>query len=150
MEAVREANINVVCNWRLPVLRELNERAISIEEVREAVKEMKSGKAQGLDGFPVERLKKGGIAMLEWLVRMLNASLDMGVVPMDWRCACTVPLYKGKCECSNSRGISMLSVVGKQYGRVLIKRVGAGTECAIVQEQCGLGRLMGVWTKCLL
>ena len=53
------------------------------------------------------------------------------VVPMDWRGACTVPLYKGQGDnyvFSNSRGISLLSVVGKLYGRVLIKRVGAGTE----------------------
>ena len=34
-----------------------------------------------------------------------------------------------KCECSNSRGISLLSVVGKLFGGVLIKRVRAGTEC---------------------
>ena len=51
--AVREANINVVGNWRMPVLVDLNKRAISLEEVREAVNEMKSGKAPGLDGFPV-------------------------------------------------------------------------------------------------
>ena len=38
---------------------------------------MKSGKAQGLDGFPVEYLKKGGMAVLEWLVRLLNLSFDM-------------------------------------------------------------------------
>ena len=31
----------------------------------------------------------------------------------------------------------MLSVVGKLYGRVLIKRVRALTECAIGQEQSG-------------
>ena len=30
-----------------------------------------------------------------------------------------------------------LSVVGKLFGRVLIKRVRAGTECAIGEEQCG-------------
>ena len=30
-----------------------------------------------------------------------------------------------------------MSVVGKLYGRVLIKRVIAGTECAIGEEQCG-------------
>ena len=56
---------------------------------------------------------------------------------MDWRGACIVPLYKGKgdnCECSNSRGISFLSVVGKLLGRVLIKRVRAGTECAIANR----------------
>ena len=67
---------------------------------------MKSGKVPGLDGFPVECLKKGGIAVLEWQVSLLNLSFYMGVVPMDRRGACIVPLYKLKgdrCECSNSR-----------------------------------------------
>ena len=51
-----------------------------------------------------------------------------------------MPLYKGKgdkCECSNSRGISLLSVLVKLFSRVLIKRVRAGAECAIGEEQCG-------------
>ena len=102
--------------------------------------EIKSIKAPGLDGFPVECLKKGGMAVLEWLVRLLNASFDIEVVNMDWHGACIVPLYKWKdhkCECSNSRGISLLSVVGKLFGRVLIKRVKAGTESSIGKEQCG-------------
>ena len=93
---VREANINVVGNFRMLVLGDLNERAILLEEVGEAVNEIKSGKDSGLDGFPVECLKKAGMAVLEWLVRLLNLSFDMGVVPMDWRGACIVPLYKGK------------------------------------------------------
>ena len=54
---VREANINVSGDRRMLLLRELNQRAISIEEVRETVNEMKSGKAPGLDGFQVECLK---------------------------------------------------------------------------------------------
>ena len=54
----REANINVVGNWRMPMLGDLNERAISLEEVGEVVNEMKSGKAPGLDGFPVEMFKE--------------------------------------------------------------------------------------------
>ena len=59
---------------------------------------------------------------------------------MDWHDACIVPLYKGKgdkCEYSNSKGISLSSVVGKLYGRVLIKTVRAGTECAIGKKQYG-------------
>ena len=38
----------------------------------------------------------GGMAVLEWLARLLNLSFDMGAVPMDWRGASIVPLYKGK------------------------------------------------------
>ena len=58
--------------------------------------EMKSGKAPGLNGFPVECLKKGGMVVLEWIVFVLNLSFDIGVVPMDWRCACIVPCTKGR------------------------------------------------------
>ena len=36
----------------------------------------------------MECLKKGGMAVLEWLVRLLNLSFDMGVVPMYCRAAC--------------------------------------------------------------
>ena len=51
----------------MPVLGDLNERAISLEEVGVGVNEMKSGKAPGLDGLPVECLKKGGMPVLERL-----------------------------------------------------------------------------------
>ena len=60
-----------------------------MEEVGEAVNEIKSGKAPMLDGFPVECLNKGGMAVLEWLTRLLNLSFDMGVVPIYWRGDCT-------------------------------------------------------------
>ena len=55
-----------------------------------------------------------------WLVRLLNLNFDMGFVRLDWRGACKVALYKGKgdkYELSNSRGISLLRVVGKLFGR---------------------------------
>ena len=66
----------------------------------------------------------------------MSVSFSIGVdwvVPMDWHGACRVPISKGKGDkhaCSNSRGISVLSVIGKLHDRVLIKRVEAGTECA--------------------
>ena len=60
---------------RMPVIGDLNEKAISLEEVREAVNVMKSVKAIGLDGFPVECLKKCGMAVLKWLVRLLNGQV---------------------------------------------------------------------------
>ena len=67
--------------------------------------------------------------MLESQVRLLNLNIDMGVVPMDYLDACIVPLYKGKgdiCECSNSRAICLLIVVGKLYGIIIIKK---GRQC---------------------
>ena len=40
------------------MLEDLNERAISLEEVRKVVNEMKSGKAPGVVGSPVKCLKR--------------------------------------------------------------------------------------------
>ena len=53
-EDVRKPNINISADWRMPVLVELNERATSIEELREAVNEKKCGKPPRFNGFPVE------------------------------------------------------------------------------------------------
>ena len=122
------------------VMRGFDDSFITAEEVQEAVREMKAGKAAGLDGCVVECLKCGGVIIIEWLVRMLNVCFESGRVPMDWVSACIVPLYKGKgdrYECTSYRGISLLSVVGKVYGRVLIKRVRGSTEGMIGDEQCG-------------
>ena len=57
----------------------MNVKAISLGDEKEAVNEKKSGKAPGLDEFRVECLNKGGMVVLEWLVRLrlLNVSFDM-------------------------------------------------------------------------
>ena len=54
--------------------------------------------------------------------------------------AIIVPIYKGKGdrnECKNYRGISLLSIPGKVYGRILIEKVRSLTERLIGEEQCG-------------
>ena len=48
---IREVNINVVGNRQLPVLGDLNERAVSLEEVGEAVNEIRSVRLQGWTDF---------------------------------------------------------------------------------------------------
>ena len=57
-----------------------------------------------------------------------------------------VPIYKGKgerTECKNYRGISMLSIGGKVYGRVLVDRVVKETEGRISDEQGGFRKGRG-------
>ncbi len=62
--------------------------------------------------------------VVEWLVRLLNACFLSSMVPIDWTSTCVVPLCKGKggkYECTSFRGISLLIVAGKVYGKVLIE-----------------------------
>ena len=42
-----------------------------------AVNEINAGKALGKNGFPVERLKKGGVTVFEWSMRPLNKCFDL-------------------------------------------------------------------------
>ena len=135
-----EANVVAVGGVEVPVFGEENDREITKEEVDRALKETKVGKAAGTDGVRAEMLKKGGITVVEWIVRLLNICFMFSLVPFDWVCACIVPLFKGKgdkYECSNYRGISLLSVVGKVYGRILINRIRDMTVNAIMDVQGG-------------
>ena len=115
----READIVAVEGVQVPVMGEKNEREITIEEVKRALNETKGGKAPGMDGVRVEMLKEKAVTVLEWLVRLFNICFMLSIVSVDWVIACMVPLSKGKgdvYECSNFRGISLSSVVGKVYG----------------------------------
>ena len=94
----------------------------------------------------MEMLKEEGVIVLEWLVRVFNICFMLSIVLVDWGIACMVPLYKGKGdvhECSNFRGISLLSVVGKVYSRVLINRIRDKTENVITEVQGGFRRGRG-------
>ena len=70
----------------------------------------------------------------------------LSLVPVNWVIACMVPLCKCKGyvhECSNFRGISLLSLVGKGYGRILINRIRDKTENVIAVVQSGSKRGRG-------
>ena len=116
------------------------------EGVKRSLNETKGGKTPGMDGVRAEMLKEGGVTALEWLVRVFNICFMLSIVPMNWVIACMVALYKGKgdvLQCSNFRGISLLSLVGKVYGRVLINRIRDKMENVIVKVQSGFRRGRG-------
>ncbi len=67
-------------------------------------------------------------------------------MPDDWKKAITVPLYKGKGsrnECGSYRGISLLSVPGKVYERILTKRLREVKEGRVSEEQGGFRKGRG-------
>ena len=69
----------------------------------------------------------------------MYASLKVKV-PNDWMRAIIVPIYKGKGnrrECKNYRGISLLSIPGKVFGRILIEKIRSLTDGLIGEEHCG-------------
>ncbi|KAK3518664.1 hypothetical protein QTP70_007151 [Hemibagrus guttatus] len=78
------------------------------DEVRKALKRMKSGKAVGPDDIPVEVWKCLGEAAVEFLASLFNRVLESERMPEEWRRSVLVPIFKNKGDvqsCSNYRGI---------------------------------------------
>ncbi|KAK3525604.1 hypothetical protein QTP70_000427 [Hemibagrus guttatus] len=82
------------------------------DEVRKALKRMKSGKAVGPDDIPVEVWKCLGEAAVEFLASLFNRVLESERMPEEWRRSVLVPIFKNKGDvqsCSNYRGIKLMS-----------------------------------------
>ena len=116
----------------LPELEEL-------DELSEALGSLASGKAPGKDGIPAEVLKCCKEPLITELHEILCLCWSERVVPQDMRVANVVTLYKNKgdrSDCSNYRGISLLSVVGKVFARVVLKRLQVLAEQIYPESQC--------------
>ncbi|VDP14075.1 unnamed protein product [Heligmosomoides polygyrus] len=108
------------------------------EEVRSAIEKMKLGKAAGPDGVPVEAWKVLGNCGVNWLTQFFNRVTIEGKMPDDWRNSIIVPLFKHKgdaSECSNYRGIELISHTMKDYERLVDSRL--REMVTISQEQWG-------------
>ncbi|KAK3540202.1 hypothetical protein QTP70_028393 [Hemibagrus guttatus] len=125
---------------------------ITQAEVTEVVQQLLSGKAPGVDEIHPEYLKSLDVVGLSWLTRLCNIAWRSGTVPLDWVTGVVVPLFKkgDRRVCSNYRGITLLSLPGKVYSRVLERRVRPLVEPQIQEEQCGFrpsrGRLDQLYT----
>ena len=104
---------------------------ISVVEVFEAIKEIKTGKAPGIDGVSGSILKHLGDRISERLTLVFNHLLENGVWPQVWTQALLVPIYKGTGSKSSPdcyRGIALLSQIGKIFARIIYKRLSAWVE----------------------
>uniref|UniRef100_A0A8C6NUK4 Reverse transcriptase domain-containing protein n=1 Tax=Nothobranchius furzeri TaxID=105023 RepID=A0A8C6NUK4_NOTFU len=112
---------------------------ISGAEVAEVVKQLHSGRAPGVDEIHPGYLKAMDVVRLSWLTRLCNIAWSSGAVPVEWQTGVVVPIFKkGDLRvCSNYGGITLLSLPGKVYFKVLERRVRSIVESQIEEEQCG-------------
>ena len=79
--------------------------------------------------------------MSEKLQDLFTNCLEKGTVPQDLRDAVIVSLYKNKGEkldCSNYRGVTLLSIAGKILAHVLLNRlILMITQKSMPESQCG-------------
>ena len=98
---------------------------VTYSEVANALKKLKNNKAPGLCNITAEILNNGGHTMIEWLVQIINHVWVTEELPDDWRRGIILPFWKRKGDhlvCNNHRGITLLSVPGKLFTRILLQR----------------------------
>ena len=123
----------------LPVLDELDVET-TLEELSKAIDSMSCGKAPGSDGIPPDLIRHCKTTLLQPLHETLCQCWIEGSVPQDMRDAKIVTLYKNKgarSDCNNYRGISLLSIVGKLFAKVLLSRLQRLAERVYPESQCG-------------
>ncbi|KAK3523270.1 hypothetical protein QTP86_028470 [Hemibagrus guttatus] len=98
---------------------------ITQAEVTEVVQQLLGGKSPGVDKIRPQYLKSLDVVGLSWLKRLCNIVWRSGTVPLDWATGVVIPLFKKGDQrvCFNYRGITLLSLPGKVYCRVLERRV---------------------------
>ena len=123
----------------LPVMEELDAKP-TVEELSTAIDRLASGKAPGSDGIPPDLVKHCKNSLLHPLHVVLCQCWQEGAVSQDMRDAKIITLYKNKGErsvCDNYRGISLLSIVGKVFARVILIRLHRLAEKVYPESQCG-------------
>ena len=101
---------------------------ITREEVVEAMRRMKSGKATGPSEVSVEMIIASGEIGIKVMMNLCQCVLDGKGMPNEWKSSVIVPIFKGKGDamsCGSYRGIKLLEHAMKIVERVLEKRVRA-------------------------
>jgi hypothetical protein len=84
-------------------------------------------------------LKAMGEGGMQWLLRVCQRAWRTGLTPNDWQLGVVVPLYKkgDQKDCNNYRAITLLSLTGKTYAKIIERRCRPIVEAQIQDEQSG-------------
>ena len=85
------------------------------------IKNLKNGKATGLDGIGTRILKAGSPVLSIYWAQIFNQSLNIGYVPKCWKIKRVSPIHKGdkKTDPNNFRPISKLPIPMKIFEKIV-------------------------------
>jgi len=114
-------------------------------EIEQAIKELKTGKAEGEDGIPAEMIKALDPEATHTLMLLCTAIYKKGEWPEDFLISTIVPLEKkpNAQKCEDFRTISLISNASKILLKIINNRLRRAAEAFIGWDQFGFRRGMG-------
>ena len=93
----------------------LGQLVVTPEVVANKINNMKENKSPGVDGIAPKILKETVEQICTPLAYVFNMSLQEGIVPLEWKEANIIPLFKkgSRNKCVNYRPVSLTSVICK-------------------------------------
>lgn len=108
--------------WQMPT-DIVDIEPFTINEYLAALHKLKVGKAPGIDGIPIEALKKIEEIKPAAMLDIFNGHLKQQIFPKKWKRAKLVLVPKGKIEDKTFRPICLLDSYGKLYEGLLKGRL---------------------------
>ncbi|VDP37277.1 unnamed protein product [Schistosoma curassoni] len=104
-----------------------------------AIRQIKSGKAAGPDNIPAETLKADEAVTTKILNILFRKIWNEEQVSTDWKKGYLIKIPKkgDLSNCDNYRGITLLSIPGKVFNRVLLNRMTGSIDDQLRDQQTG-------------
>jgi hypothetical protein len=97
----------------------------SSSEVEVAIGKLKRYKSPGVDQIPAELIPAGGETLHSKIHKLIKLIWNKEELPHQWKDSIVVPVHKtgDKTDCSNYRGIPLLSTSYKIVSNILLSRL---------------------------
>ena len=103
-----------------------NIETITLQEVNKCIKQLKRGKSNGSDNIPNEAPIEANQTTRKIITNLLKNIYETEKIPDQWQEGEIIRFYKGKGKkgkCTNERGITLGSNMGKLFERIMNNRL---------------------------
>lgn len=115
------------------------EISLTLDEVTRNIERIKNNKSAGPGGIAPELIKYGSEKLFRMIHRMFQRALNEDQLPKEWTEAYIVSIFKkgDRRRCENYRGVSVLSSMGRLYGKIVKEKLEEQLIDKISDDQAG-------------
>eukprot|EP00112_Aurelia_sp_Birch-Aquarium-sp1_P026251 Seg92.1 transcript_id=Seg92.1/GoldUCD/mRNA.D3Y31 product="LINE-1 retrotransposable element ORF2 protein" pseudo=true protein_id=Seg92.1/GoldUCD/D3Y31 len=139
-EEIAEKEVESLFKQYEMIARNTKHKAVTTEELKSTIKQLKRKKAGDTKMFKNEMLQWGGRDLIESIKNTFNKIMKEQEIPESWNNMIVKSIYKKKgdrAEMKNRRGLFLTNIISKLFEKVLANRNRERIEQSISPNQCG-------------